>query len=52
MCWGFCRLDLRFVPEEQSSADRKSRDSARDALPDYELPQPLSTAALQHSNMN
>lgn len=42
---------MRFVPEEQSFADRKPRDSATDAPPDYEAPPFFTTAALQHSNV-
>ena len=45
------RLDLRFVPEEQSFADRQARDSAANAPPDYEPPPFFTTAALQHSNV-
>ena len=45
------RLDLRFIPEEQSFAERQPRDSATDAPPGYEPPPFFTTAALQHSNV-
>ncbi len=48
---GLCRLDLRFVPEEQGFADRQPRDSAANAPPEYEPPPFFTTAALQHSNV-
>ena len=44
-------MDLRFIPDAQSFADRKHRDTARDAPPDYEPPPFFATAALQHSNV-
>ncbi|KAK9828879.1 hypothetical protein WJX72_002532 [[Myrmecia] bisecta] len=45
-----CKLDLRFVPEEQSFEGRAVRDTAAQLPDGYEAPV-FMTAALQHTNV-
>ncbi|KAK9840918.1 hypothetical protein WJX81_000303 [Elliptochloris bilobata] len=45
------RLDLRFVPEEQSFAGRQPRDVATEVPSGYTPPPAFATAALQHTNV-
>ena len=44
------KLDLRYVPDDQSFAEREVRDVATDIPPDYEAPD-FQVKALQHSNV-
>ena len=44
------KLDLRYVPDDQSFEGREIRDSAADIPPDYEAPD-FQVKALQHSNV-
>ncbi|DBA79259.1 TPA: hypothetical protein ACH3X1_009072 [Trebouxia sp. C0004] len=45
-----CKLDMRFVPDEQSFLRRQVRDKAEEVPPDY-APPDFTTAALQHTNV-
>lgn len=45
-----CKLDMRFVPEEQDFAKRQVRDLAEEVPSDY-TPPDFTTAALQHTNV-
>ncbi|DBA93140.1 TPA: hypothetical protein ACH3X2_003452 [Trebouxia sp. C0005] len=45
-----CKLDMRFVPDEQSFVKRQVRDTAEEVPPDY-APPDFTTAALQHTNV-
>ena len=44
------KLDLRYVPDDQSFEEREVRDTATDIPPDYEAPE-FQVKALQHSNV-
>lgn len=44
------KLDLRYVPDDQTFEGREVRDSAADVPPDYEAPE-FQVKALQHSNV-
>ena len=48
---GLPRLDLRFVPDEQSFEGRAARDAATEVPPGYVPPPAFATAALQHTNV-
>jgi hypothetical protein len=50
-CFYHARLDLRFVPDDKSFADRKARDVATDVAANYEPPPSFTTAALQHTRV-
>ena len=47
----WCRLDLRFVPDEQSFEGRQPRDVATSIPPGYAPPPAFATAALQHTQV-
>ena len=45
------RLDLRFVPDEQTFDGRTARDAATEVPAGYVPPPAFATAALQHTNV-